>query len=236
MRAYGDQYVSTYGDLLMVQDELVWHSPYSWQLLKNSSATDADVYVWVETSNAEDDEMFPVLTADDDGVFPFDSDPAMYPSDSWRCATGGFGNCELTHTLPAASADPSGSWAPFGAPVKYCLVEAVEEQCKLQFSLAIALTVLLCNVIKTVCMAIVFLRYQRVTFLVTLGDAIATFLDHPDPQTEGRCLYTRTSFINECRWESHGHVARAKPEMFEMRPQRWGSACSKMRWASTYVL
>ena len=65
------------------------------------------------------------------------------------------------------------------------MVEEVEHLCKLEFSLAFALIVLACNIGKVCAIAFLLWKY-RAPLLVTIGDAIASFLEEPDPTTKGR--------------------------------------------------
>lgn len=72
--------------------------------------------------------------------------------------------------------------------VKYCLAEKLDQQCGVGLSNQILLAVVLCVLVKTVTCAVVLL----VTFkkdasqpLVTLGDAIESFIVSPDQSTRG---------------------------------------------------
>ena len=77
--------------------------------------------------------------------------------------------------------------------VDYCLSERVQERCKLQFSLAILIVVMACNLIKAICMFLV-LRTQESPPLVTLGDAIASFLEFPDRFATGNAVEGKSRF------------------------------------------
>lgn len=60
--------------------------------------------------------------------------------------------------------------------IQYCFSRPVEEHCKLQFSLAIMIVVIVCNLMKTICMSLSAWK-QDPEPPVTLGDAVASFLD-----------------------------------------------------------
>jgi hypothetical protein len=82
--------------------------------------------------------------------------------------------------------------------------------------------------------------YKQHAALATLGDAIAHFLDHPDPETRGRCLHSRRLMEAEWNWEN-AHGAKKgelgiEPERFAPRAERWGRAPSGGRWLAIYVL
>ena len=56
-----------------------------------------------------------------------------------------------------------------------CKSEKIVEKCKVQFSLKIMIVVICCNLVKACCMVIAVVRSREPT-LVTLGDAIDSFL------------------------------------------------------------
>ena len=112
--------------------------------------------------------------------------------------------------------------------IQYCLSKRVEEHCKLQFSLAIMIAVIICNLIKTICMSIIAWK-QDPEPLVTLGDAIASFLDRPDVMTEGNCIAGRTRFEDSKSWGLC--LSRWHPKRL-----RWFRAASKRRWLVCNIL
>ena len=71
--------------------------------------------------------------------------------------------------------------------VEHCLSQRVEEHCKLQFSSIIMAVVIVCNLIKVCSMAYITWR-QDPEPLVTIGDAILSFLHQEDRTTYGLCL------------------------------------------------
>lgn len=77
-------------------------------------------------------------------------------------------------------------------PVDRCLSRKVDETCQLLFSLPICLIVVLCNAIKVVCMFLTAYDGRR-EILLTVGDAISSFLNNPDATSEGRCLLPKSS-------------------------------------------
>lgn len=110
--------------------------------------------------------------------------------------------------------------------IQYCLGHPVEERCKLQFSLAILIVVIVCNLMETICMCVI-VRKRDPEPLVTLGDAIASFLDRPDVTTEGNCIVGKTRFESRryydllaSRWD----------------PRHWFQAASSRRWLVCTIL
>lgn len=113
--------------------------------------------------------------------------------------------------------------------IDYCLSKRAKENCKLQFSLTIMIVVIICNMIKTVCMAIISWK-QDPEPLVTLGDAIASFLDRPDVTTGRHCIAGRTWFEDSRYW-GFFRLSRWDPKNL-----RWFQAASRRRWIVCNVL
>ena len=97
---------------------------------------------------------------------------------------------------PTARHRQTGNWAFEGKTVQWCLVEERIEECILQFSTAILSTVIICNALKAVAMLAVFLLSTPTPSsapLITVGDAVQSFLVDPDQYTSGLCYTDRCS-------------------------------------------
>jgi len=106
-----------------------------------------------------------------------------------------------------------------------CKSERTAERCKVLFSLEIMVVVIGCNLVKAFCMVMAVVRSREPT-LVTLGDAVDSFLRTPDPTTIGMCSANR-EFI-ERKWR---HGWRTGPRQWEQKGvQRWWTCVSKKRW------
>lgn len=106
--------------------------------------------------------------------------PAEADSISWICQDINQDTCgTFCSTLIPNLKSNSMNWAPFGQRVDHCLVNRADQQCTLKFSLPIMAIVILMNVVKATMMCIVGLVLQAVP-IVTLGDAIESFLAQPD--------------------------------------------------------
>ena len=114
-----------------------------------------------------------------------------------------------------------------GIAIEYCLVQEVNEDCMLQFSLPIMLIVMTCNLIKTVSMVLVFLG-DGSRPLMTVGDAIASFLNEPDPATKNICLADKY-FFRKNPWQE-------RTLSWKSKRHRWFRAASITRWLACYVL
>ena len=111
-----------------------------------------------------------------------------------------------------------------------CKGEITDEKCKVQFSLGIMIIVICCNFVKACCMITAVVRSREPT-LVTLGDAIDSFLRVPDSTTKGMCFADRQYIARE--WKLG---RRAKPTKWEKNGvQRWWTSAGWARWATCYV-
>ncbi|KAG0635406.1 hypothetical protein HOY80DRAFT_927241 [Tuber brumale] len=98
------------------------------------------------------------------------------------------------------------------------------EKCRVQFSVGVMIAVICCNLVKACSMVMAVVRSREPT-LVTLGDAMDSFLRIPDSTTIGMCSADRRFIKREWR---HG---RAGPRRWKKKAvQRWWTSVSKTRW------
>ena len=99
----------------------------------------------------------------------------------WMCPDVMSDSCETEDLLKEETWTVRGS---MNLTVSYCLARQLEPSCELNVSLQLLLAVVICNAVKLVamCMAAFVLRKGRV--LLTIGDAIASFLEREDPSTK----------------------------------------------------
>ncbi|KAH6629137.1 hypothetical protein C7974DRAFT_433828 [Boeremia exigua] len=232
---FNNQYMSDAGNVYLVHsDPIVWRNHTVWWPLFHLNNS----FTWTRDSKPES----PITEIDRnttlDATIPFLSTPDFYLSNGWRCPSHTLKMCDVDneHEVPG---DRS-KWQPFEAPIAYCMVEEVQESCRLQFSLIIAALVVVSNFVKAVCMALTLLMYRRHLPLVTVGDTIAHFLDCPDPETKGRCLFSRHLMEAQWTWEfTHGakkDELGVPPERFDPKRRAWQTAPSGYRWLATYIL
>lgn len=118
------------------------------------------------------------------------------------------------------------SWQPFHKEVLYCLAETIEEHCKLEYSTHLAVLVIILNAMKAILMFYLALGISEAP-LMTVGDAIASFLETPDPSTQGMCLVTKEEIRNGAM-KGAGWAPTAK--QYEGRRRRKFAAASRSRW------
>jgi hypothetical protein len=169
-------------------------------------------------------------------TFPFVGSPETYPSNGWRCASHLTERCD-TSNEDEVPRDRS-KWAPYEREIRYCMIEQVEQSCKLYFSFPIAIAVIASNLIKLVCMAMLVFKYRNHEAIITVGDAVAHYLTHPDPATRGRCMQNRQRIQMEWFWESAHGIRKdeldIKPEKFAPKRSKWSNAPPPGRWYLTY--
>ena len=72
--------------------------------------------------------------------------------------------------------------------------EIVPTRSRIELSLRFMIIVIFCNAIKLGMMVWVLFREKR-NFIVTLGDGAASFLESPDPTTEGLCTLSKDTIV-----------------------------------------
>lgn len=79
-----------------------------------------------------------------------------------------------------------------GWDVDYCLSEPVEGKCSLNFSLSIIIVVIVCNVVKALVMLYIAFSIRDKP-LLTVGDAVDSFLNFNELNTKEMCLASKES-------------------------------------------
>lgn len=83
------------------------------------------------------------------------------------------------------SYDGHSRYSSFEANVKYCLAERTEQRCTVQISTPLLGIVIICNLVKLLCLAGTLLA-RNFHPLATVGDLINSCLDNPDSYSRGR--------------------------------------------------
>lgn len=142
--------------------------------------------------------------------------------------------CDLKNALKRAD-----NWETFSYSVDYCLSEPMEEFCRLEFSMTIMIVIVVCNLIKTICMVLTVWK-QKTPPLATIGDAIASFVEVPDRTTKGMCTVSKKDICTGAWKNQKGQPAPNREELEGKRwvAQRhfWFQAASLKRWLACYML
>ncbi|KAK4561390.1 hypothetical protein LTR86_004707 [Recurvomyces mirabilis] len=163
-----------------------------------------------------------------------------FGGEAWICSddpTATAKNCDIAKQRRKAE-----TWTQSGLPIEYCLSQLIPGPglCRLKFSVNILIVVIVMNACKCLVMLLTLWRGKEVP-LVTVGDALASFLQEPDSLTEGRCLMAKTDVTQgPLRWSSptsEGHQL-LKPVAAYWQPvrYRWFAAVGIWRWAFTLGL
>lgn len=126
------------------------------------------------------------------------------------------------------------NWKPFGQEPSYCLYEPIPERCSYSASIPIISIVIVSNFVKLVCMYVVATRL-RDSPLITVGDALESFLNTPDPHTKDMCLLNRATARNGT-WANTLTDGDPLPTNAALPPLRWTHAATPRRWAITMSL
>lgn len=132
VQAYSTQYVSSRGDLLLVQNRL--GADYYRDGTRNYSIVDPldSTSYAIPSPSSQSYARYTERTG-----LPYVSLPITNPSYEWMCTWDSEISCN-------AKPDPV-VWKPYGDIVQYCWSEKAKENCEVRFSLYFAITVIICN-------------------------------------------------------------------------------------------
>ena len=161
---------------------------------------------------------------------------------NWICTASEFEpvNSETPCDLSPVIADVD-RWTYNSDSIEYCLSQKTEEHCQLQFSIKIMIFVIVANFLKLSCMLYTVWSHKIPT-LVTIGDAISSFLQEPDLATVGRCTLSKRDVDKDEKWYKWVFDDRnvsyqsvpSQPEPWKEHHHRWLQAASKTRWSVCY--
>ncbi|KAF6793076.1 hypothetical protein CMUS01_16111 [Colletotrichum musicola] len=122
---------------------------------------------------------------------------------------------------------PGSPWKPFGFTIQDCYSQETREHSKLLFSSTIGWIVTILNLLKAVLM--LFVAYGGSGRpILTVGDALASFLQEPEEYTKDMCLNSN-KYVSKNTWDD-------TPRQFEPTSRRKFTAGSLGRWAAFVVL
>jgi hypothetical protein len=100
--------------------------------------------------------------------------------------------------------------------------------CQLQYNVWMMLVVVVFGLLKTVGMVYMAYSYSRTSSLLTIGDAIASFLEHKDHTTADMCLMSSSHF------RKFGWAQNAAPRIFHRHRSRWWSSTGRIQFYGTH--
>ena len=154
--------------------------------------------------------------------------------------TGCVGLRVVQHVTVQNALQNADNWQVPGYPdtvyyqVQYCLSETAPPDCRLDLSIPILVTVVVCNAIKLLCLTLT-LWTGKDPPLMTVGDAAASFLTEADPTTIGRCTVSerdikRGAWQRTVNYSSPREPPPAAPRRWKSTARSWFRAASRRRW------
>ncbi|KAK4499429.1 hypothetical protein PRZ48_009943 [Zasmidium cellare] len=153
----------------------------------------------------------------------------------WMCAD--IPGRTYTYTCDPRQINPT-NWTIYDRKIDYCLSEVLPQHCKVQFSAYILVVVIFMNAVKSIAMFVAVRGHKDVT-LVTIGDAIASYMEAPGEFAQAGCLLGRKDVK---RLKKEGQATRARHLYSEPKAYapvyhaRWSKAASQARWLSCLFL
>lgn len=108
--------------------------------------------------------------------------------------------------------------------IDYCLAKHTSEECLIFVATPLLAVVIACNFIKLACLVVTFFCL-RFTPLITIGDAVESFLNEKDTTTAGFGILTAATIS---QWSS-GRT-RTPPRRWTVKKKRGLAAVSRCRW------
>lgn len=126
-------------------------------------------------------------------------------------------------------------WNSGGYDISYCLAEEVTHpDCHLHFAPQLMGPVVLMNILK--CLVTFYVAFRlRDAPIVTLGDAVESFIKHPDPHTRGMCLATGHEMAHQFSRATH-HTPILRAKTFDATRYRWHKIVSRRQWSLMFGL
>ncbi|KAF2162621.1 hypothetical protein M409DRAFT_26863 [Zasmidium cellare ATCC 36951] len=115
--------------------------------------------------------------------------------------------------------------------VDYCLAESFAPQCTIDVSTRLLVGAIVCNIVKILCMlAVLYARDFRP--MLTIGDAITSFIERPDPVTAGKGAL-EVGAVTSGVWR---HFDRHPPMTWTKQRRRWWYAVPRLQLNLTFLI
>jgi hypothetical protein len=209
--------------------------------------TQACVEAYLQPFQSKRSELLLVADGNENGVFGHMEDPpstsvildhfddcGSHQSFQWMCKQyqmKGVRCPKLCEELfgPLRADAAITNWKPYSnKTVNYCYSMPSEEHCKLKFSTTLLFIVVGLNLFKALLMFTCAFTWKTDVPMLTVGDAVASFLERPDETTANMCLLTRDDIWQMGYWKQPGGV-------FENQRRRRYMAASSVKWVLTLL-
>ncbi|CAH0046098.1 unnamed protein product [Clonostachys solani] len=125
-------------------------------------------------------------------------------------------------------ADP---WMVKGAKVNYCLSDKLPDKCRFKVAINLLYVVIAFNVAKIAIVDILIAtKLINDDPIVTIGDAVASFIESPDPSTTGMCLWPAKNI------KFHKSSGELPAIIHQSTSNRWFHAVSVRRWVISSLI
>lgn len=203
MKTYSGSFLSTWSDLLLVMNE---------------TAAAATLHNTPNVTNAMD-LVYNVWFTEPGQHGPYWTCPNMTAKHCTYNCTCEFNNKGLK---------PHQNVSVSRIPVSYCLARPTQPHCKVDIAVSLLVVVVTCNFIKVTCFIIATIAWKFEP-LATVGDAVASYLNNPDPTTQGLALASEED-VRRLGRRPRGVQRRIQPRGLEQSMQSakarpWMSDC-----------
>lgn len=144
-------------------------------------------------------------------------------------------SCSDKEWLPADNFLTPAPQRKLAFPIDHCLSQYVDEQCQLLYNMPIGIVIIICILLKVICLSFL-VNIDRRNLFLTVGDAISSYLQNPDPLTRGWCMLSKKTVkrSKKCPWNPKCEpevknaplpVSTPHPENPPAKRRIWSNAC-----------
>ncbi|KAH8798764.1 hypothetical protein DL96DRAFT_1539440 [Flagelloscypha sp. PMI_526] len=141
-------------------------------------------------------------------------------------------NCS---TLYRDIRDNASRWAVSGFNIDHCLSQTPESQCSFNAAISLLVVVIVFNVFKIVAMVYTLSALQDKP-LITIGDAVESFLVRRDSSTTGKHLLTAEKVRDGDILSTKNSESLEDPLRSNNMQLRWWRSASKARWSVALII
>ncbi len=213
------KYQSIYRNLLILTDGLYNPDNSVWTIIGYNVSSPGKPRMegwWLESSGPGSFQ---------DNFYGFEARPPEVPVNNCTYETNT--TCWLTYCTDTLTDGTCGSYADsmVGMTPEYCLVEVASEDCIVGISIVFLVVVIIANALKAGSLLYGYFKKEFIP-LATTGDALSSFLTHPDPTTAGLGPLSALE-ISKAGFST---TTSGSNRTVRKRPYRWFKAPEPFRW------
>ncbi|KAJ5935563.1 hypothetical protein N7466_005110 [Penicillium verhagenii] len=219
--AFAVTFQSAYKKLLLVTDT---------QLTKN--LTDPIVYyMYVDTNPVFELSTYAYLSPSQRSPYQWLCDSATMSANNTACSDSTLDQFRAQVYANDWNIDNSNGNTSESYHIQSCMAEKAGQYCKLRYSFPLVIVVIGFNLVKTAVLLYMWLGISDAPIL-TIGDAIASFLRHPDPESQNLCLLTSREAKSRPRYMKSIPTRKLlhQTKVFGNTRWRWSKAVSTSEW------